>query len=524
MKQFWQILIWSLVIIGCTHAEPQDSVGVEANNEKKVTAKKFPSQKMDELQTLIKQGAVDSSFLEFYQNRKNYVWFNSELELTSEANALILLLENAGAYGIDSAKYKLGTIKKKIAKNTVEEAELLLTQNYTQFGKQISFGQIEDVKDYYKFERRKVDTNWLMVLSAGIQKEDVIGELLSLQPQNDEYIRLQKGLENYLKRVQLSDTVIKIKSYREDSLKTYHLARKALVLHGILKKDSVSDSLLIDGIKRFQYEHGLEPDGVIGRGTAKTLSKSTNHFYQQARVALEKWRWIKPFEERHIFVNIATYKMKCYVNNKIEHEKRVVVGTNTTRTPELDSKLDYMIAYPYWHVPRSIIEGELVAKAKKDSTYLSRNGYELFKGGSAVNSKTIDWSQGSNYKFRQKGGRSNALGVVKFIFPNKHSVYFHDTPSKRFFQKGRRAYSHGCVRVHEPLQLAAYLLEKDSVNKYSIDSVKTFIKNRKRKVVTFNKKMPVHIRYCTVEADTNHQIRFYPDVYFRESELMDFAF
>ncbi len=524
MKQLIPILIIIFFAVACTNTESRNGVSKDQAVKEVVTPKKFPQEKMESLKNLLRRKQVDSMLLSFYQGREAYIWFTPDLKPNSDANKLLTLLNKSNAYGIDSSKYNLSNLNQLIIKDSIEEAERLMTKNYIDFGKQISHGQIEDVTDYYQFERRRVDTNWIAILTKAVEQEDILETILSLQPKNDEYIRLQKGLESYLDRVQLSDTTIRIKSYREDSVKTYELARKALVIHGVLPHDSVPDSLLLEGVKRFQYEHGLEPDGVIGRGTAKTLSKSTNYFYNQARVALEKWRWIKPFEETHILVNIATYKMKCYVNNKIEHEKRVVVGTNTTRTPELDSKLDYMIAYPYWHVPRSIIEGELVAKAKKDSTYLSRNGYELFKGGSAVNSKTIDWAKGSNYKFRQKGGRSNALGVVKFIFPNRHSVYFHDTPSKRFFQKGRRAYSHGCVRVHEPLQLAEYLLEKDSANKYSIDSVSTFIKNRKRKVVTFNKKMPVHIRYCTVEADTNNQIRFYPDVYSREKDLIKVLF
>lgn len=483
--------------------------------------KVFPLDKVSELNSYIESVVKDSLLYDFYKTKNEFIWFNADLEKNEHAIEFIDLLSNSKAFGIDSNQHDLYRINKLISSDSLVEAELLLTNNYSTFGKKICFGQIDNVADYYSFERRAIDTNWYTVLNDGIQENNIVENLLNLQPKSDEYKRLQKGVENYLKRVKLSDSTIRVKNYRKDSVLAYQKARKALVLHGVIKHDSISDSLLLEGVKKFQYEHGLEADGVIGKGTAKELSRSTNYFYKRAKVALEKLRWMQSFEHQHILVNIGTYKMKCYEGNKILHEKRVVVGTNTTRTPELDSKLEYMIAYPYWHVPRSIIEGELVAKAKKDSTYLSRNGYELFKSGSSVNSKTIDWSQGSNYKFRQKGGGYNALGVVKFIFKNKHSVYFHDTPSKRFFKKGRRSYSHGCIRVHEPLKLAEYLLEKDSANKYTIDSVKSLIKSKTRKVVTFNKKMPVHIRYYTVEADSLNQIRFYPDVYSMEKELIE---
>lgn len=522
MKKVIYLLVLTL-ISGCSSENVKEQIKNTIQEIKEVV-KPFPIELTNELKVHLEKVNKDSKLLPFYEDKKEFVWFNSDLELNQKGEDLMSLLNTSQSYGLNSSKFKLEKIQHLIDSKNFIESELLLTQNYITFGRLISNGQIEEVKEYYSFERRVIDTNWLYILDNGINNETEIINLLSLQPKNDEYVRLQKGLSAYLSRVKLNDSTIKVKEYRKDSIKTYQIARKALVLHGVIEHDSIIDSLLIEGVKKFQYEHGLTPDGVIGKGTAKELSRSTNYFYNQAKVSLEKWRWTKDFEEEHILVNIATYKMKCYQQNKVAETKRVVVGTNKTRTPELDSKLDYMIAYPYWHVPRSIIEGELVAKAKKDSTYLSRNGYELFKGSQAVNSKTIDWSGGSNYKFRQKGGRSNALGEVKFIFPNRHSVYFHDTPSKRFFQKGRRSYSHGCVRVHEPLKLVDYLLKTDSASRYSLDTVKTFIKNKTRKVVTLNKKMPVYIRYYSVEADSVNNIRFYPDVYSKEKELVKYEF
>ena len=211
--------------------------------------------------------------------------------------------------------------------------------------------------------------------------------------------------------------------------------------------------------------------------------------------------------------------MKIYKNQQLDAEHKIVVGTPTKRTPELDSRLNYMIVYPYWYVPKSIVVDELIPKALKDSTYLYRNGYEVLRGKKVIHLSSANLSHLSSYKIRQKGGRGNALGKVKFIFPNKFSVYFHDTPSKRFFKKERRAYSHGCMRVDQPLELVDYLLQNDSSNSYTIDSVNYYIKNKTRKVITFKRKTPIHVRYFTVEADSANIIRFYPDVYGKEDEL-----
>jgi len=520
--KYYTLLLLGLILFGCKDKTSENSKSIVISSiEQEVI---FPKELMSQFHLFIDSISQDSLLNNFYKSQEEFVWFNSKLELTKEANELITLLKNSKAYGIDSAHYNISKLNDLIAIKNKVETEFLLTNNYIKFGEQISHGQIEAVSDYYKFERRRVDTNWFSVLEKGIHDNTIIKELLSLQPNNKEYVRLQKGLESYLKRVRLSDSTITVQNKTKDSLETYKTARKALVLHGVIKNDSISDSILVEGVKKFQYEHGLTIDGLIGRETTSELSRSTNDYYKQAKVALEKWRWTKDFEPEHIFVNIATYKMKCYNNNKLAQEKKVVVGTNLTRTPELDSKLNYMIAYPYWHVPRSIVEGELVAKAIKDSTYLSRNGYEVFKGADLVNSENIDWSSGSNFKFRQKGGEGNALGLIKFIFSNRYSVYFHDTPSKRFFEKGRRSFSHGCIRVSEPMELAKYFLENDSLNIYTIDTVRSFIENKTRKVITLNKKTTIYIRYYTVEADTNNNIRFYPDVYFIEKELEEYPF
>jgi murein L,D-transpeptidase YcbB/YkuD len=521
MKYYSPILL-VLIFFGCKDKAGEKSSSIEISSIEQEAI--FPKELMSQFHLFLDSTSQDSLLNNFYQLQEKFVWFNSSLELTEEANELISLLKNSKVYGLDSTHYSLSKLNQLIALENEIETEFLLTNNYVKFGKQISHGQIEVVSDYYKFERRRIDTNWCSILNKGINDNTIIEELLSLQPKNKEYVRLQKGVEGYLKRVSLSDSTVTVQNKTKDSVETYKTARKALVLHGVIKSDLISDSLLVEGVKKFQYEHGLTIDGLIGKETASELSKSTNDYYKQAKVALEKWRWTKDFEPEHIFVNIATYKMKCYSKNELTQEKKVVVGTNLTRTPELESKLDYMIAYPYWHVPRSIVEGELVAKAIKDSTYLSRNGYEVFKGANLVNSENIDWSNGNDFKFRQKGGGSNALGVIKFIFPNRHTVYFHDTPSKRFFEKGRRSFSHGCIRVNEPMGLAKYFLENDSLNKYSIDTVRSFIENKTRKVITLNKKTPIHIRYYTVEADTNNDIRFYPDVYFIEKELEEYPF
>ena len=187
-----------------------------------------------------------------------------------------------------------------------------------------------------------------------------------------------------------------------------------------------------------------------------------------------------------------------------------MVGKPDKNTPEINDEMEYMIIYPFWNLPYSISSKELLPKIQKDSTYLERNGYQVFTNKhKAIDNNTINWNtvteENFNYKIRQNGGRTNSLGLVKFIFPNKNSVYFHDTPSKRYFKNDIRAYSHGCVRVQHPLELAEIILKEDK-NEYNIDSVNTFIANKNHRRITLNKKIPVHILYFTCGTDTSNKI------------------
>ena len=186
------------------------------------------------------------------------------------------------------------------------------------------------------------------------------------------------------------------------------------------------------------------------------------------------------------------------------------------------------MAYPYWHVPKSISVNEILVKAKKDSSYMKRNNYEVFtKQREKVDTEQINWDNinrnNFNYYIRQKGGSSNALGLVKFIFANKYSIYLHDTPTKYHFQRELRAYSHGCVRVQDALDLADNILKYDD-NEYTIDSIYSYVERRIEKKMMIEEKIPVYIQYITCETDQNNTILFYKDIYNKDKNLIKLMF
>tara|TARA_B110000285_G_scaffold28220_1_gene28194 strand:- start:731 stop:2365 length:1635 start_codon:yes stop_codon:yes gene_type:complete len=466
-------------------------------------------------------------------------WVNERMELSNVGVEFSNILFKSMHYGLDTMRYDAIELRDRInglneIKSNISAIELdvLLTVQYFKFSNDLSRGIVDTSQYHPEFGSRKPSKDLSEYLYESHLEGNVIEKLLDLAPQKDEYKKLQAGLALFLTEHTLVDSSLKVHPYKRksteaDSIKIYLEAKEALVLHDYIESNEVVDSVFLMALQAFQINHGLAPDMKVGNNTAKALSGNPFEFYKRAAVSIEKWKWSKDWEDEYILANIATYKLKFYKNENLLQEHRVVVGSNANKTPELDSEIEYMVAYPLWTVPYSIKTKELIPKSKKDSTYLSRNNYQLLKEGEVVEMSSIDWKNISadnfDYTVRQLGGTGNALGLIKFFFKNRHSVYFHDTPSKGKFMNDIRPYSHGCIRVDEPIKLAEYLLAREGET-FHIDSVQATIDRSQRKTIKLQNKMPVHIRYFSAEGDEMGNIRFYPDVYRKEKELEEIIF
>jgi murein L,D-transpeptidase YcbB/YkuD len=271
--------------------------------------------------------------------------------------------------------------------------------------------------------------------------------------------------------------------------------------------------------------NSMTDDALVGKWTSRVLAKSNMSRFYQAMLSLEKWRWKKEeeFPERYVRVNIAAYTLKLWDNNKVLRKHRTVCGAYGTQTPEFHATLKRFITNPFWHLPYSIASTESLYGVKKDSNYFIDRGMKLFREGAEVDPNTVDWSVVTNrnfrYRIRQDGGGSNSLGRVKFLFPNSHSVYFHDTPSKRLFQNDIRAYSHGCIRLHNPFDFAKTLLEIDEQD-LTADEFDTLIVNGVQQIIELNTRFEVYIEYYTATGDSTGSINFHPDIYGRDERYL----
>jgi murein L,D-transpeptidase YcbB/YkuD len=233
---------------------------------------------------------------------------------------------------------------------------------------------------------------------------------------------------------------------------------------------------------------------------------------------MERMRWLpRDLGRRHILVNEAASELQLVDGNSVTWSTKVIVGKPDTQTYVFSDQMETVVLNPYWNVPKSIVTHEMLPRLSEDPYYLDDNGYEVLDAqGQRISSAAVDWwSYGEVIPFdvRQPPGNDNALGRIKFLFPNSHDIYMHDTPTKKLFAKATRAFSHGCIRVEDPRKLAEYVLGWD---RSRIDEAIATGQNADIKLPT---PLPVHLNYFTAWPDANGNIAYYPDIYKRDAQL-----
>lgn len=279
---------------------------------------------------------------------------------------------------------------------------------------------------------------------------------------------------------------------------------------------------LLEAVKVFQGRHGLEKDGVIGKSTLREMNVSVTQRIRQLVVSMERWRWMpEDYGTHFIGVNIARYKLFYIRDMRVEDEMRVVVGKPYHRTPVFSNEIKFIVLNPYWNVPRSIATNEMLPKLKANSSAYSAGGFEALRDGKIYDLASISWSQYSGkvfpFRLRQKPGPKNALGRIKFMFPNQFNVYLHDTPARKKFESAARAFSHGCVRVQRPVDLAVRVLS--DVSGWDRARIQAVLASGVRTIVKLIKPLKIHIIYSTAWIGIDGKAHFGRDIYKRDKKL-----
>jgi murein L,D-transpeptidase YcbB/YkuD len=290
--------------------------------------------------------------------------------------------------------------------------------------------------------------------------------------------------------------------------------------------DTVYQGALVDAVKSFQLRHGITADGRIGAQTLAQMNVPLGRRVQQIQLTLERWRWLPmAYEQSPIVVNIPEFRLRAYDDQrKIALAMNVVVGKAYNHsTPVFTNKMQYLVFRPYWNVPSSIARSELLPAVQRDSNYLAKKGFEVVDarqnvvGSGTVTPEIIQQLRAGKLFIRQKPGPTNSLGLIKFIFPNDYSVYMHDTPATEFFSRSRRDFSHGCVRLEKPADLAALVLR--GTPGWTMERIRAAMNGDKTQQVNLAKPIPVLILYGTVIVNEDGIVHFYDDIYGHDAAL-----
>lgn len=280
------------------------------------------------------------------------------------------------------------------------------------------------------------------------------------------------------------------------------------------------DEALFAAVIAFQEGLGLTADGVVGPATVAALNGGSGTTKQDIIANMERWRWQPDsYGDFYVWVNLPEFRLFVMDQDEIDYTTRVVIGTPKNQTPVFSDEIEHVVVNPYWNVPSSIATNEIAPRLVSDPGYLASQNMELLYGGKIINAASVDWSSTSIRKFsiRQRPGPGNALGQVKFLFPNQHDIYLHDTPTKSLFERSVRAFSHGCVRVQNPFEFAAALLKREAgLTRASLEDQfgpREAWNNLKTHI-------PVHLTYFTLRVDEDGTIRSFGDIYGANEKLI----
>jgi len=484
----------------------------------------------------------------FYTRRDYRLAWTSEEAPLPQANALVKFIREVDKealipldYHLDLLEYLQSEMVKAKAKAEKPPAamrvdfDLLMTDAFLLCGSHIISGRVDPEKIHEDWFARRRYEDLSSVLQVALDMNSIEETLRSLVPKNPGYERLKKALLDYRRMAAgepwpvIPEGPILRKDGRAEEIITL---RKRLVLTGDLSAsrntgNDLFDDPLEEAVKKFQGRHGLEPDGAVGRETRRMLNTPIETRIRQIELNLERWRWL-PVElgPRHVLVNIANFGLEVVENDKVILTMKVVVGKNYQRTPVFSGKMTYVEVNPYWNVPASIATEELLPKIQKDTGYLKKEQMKVLrdigkKRTEVVDPGEVNWHELSEdnfpYRLRQEPGPKNPLGRIKFMFPNRYGVYLHDTSERGLFDRTRREFSHGCIRIEKPLEFAEYVLRGDP--DWTRENIQAAMASKKTRVVMLPEPIGVHILYWTAWVDEDGTVQFRDDIYDRDEDL-----
>ena len=477
----------------------------------------------------------------FYESRQFRPAWSLEMSLLPDADSLMAVINESDREGLEPHDYHLDAIDSALTelkrsytgREPIDpllrtDFELLLTDAYLLYASHVEDGKIDRDSLQVRWTVGQKGPVYDSLLAASLESHTIRAGLRSLLPQHSIYDQLKKLLAAFtvLARKGGWGSVPPGESMKGgDAGKRVLALRNRLWASGDLSartgwSSDEFDSTLVDGLRLFQRRHGLEPTGIADSATIGVLNVPVQKRIEQIKINLERWRWMPhDLGRKHIRINIPDFRLVVDEDGEQVMTMKVVLGLPGWQTPVFSAAMSHVLFNVHWIAPDDILTKELINYMKADSNYLRSNDMTLWrrKGNSlqqidprTINIKGMD-PKDIDFFLRQEAGPQNIMGQVKFLVPNKFSIYLHDTPYREDFPKTVRMFSLGCIRLEKPLDLADYVLrEFPSWNRERIDTV---VAQRVEQSLLLKHPIPVHVIYCTAWKETDGTMHFRQDYY-----------
>jgi murein L,D-transpeptidase YcbB/YkuD len=456
--------------------------------------------------------------------------FKSVWQSNKDRKIILKQLLNSDEEGLipdDYYVHKLQKFEKKYASLDDKNRgsyDVLLTHSFQKYISHLSNGKLNP-KNFYKdwdLKENAIDIN--QTIAVMLKSDSLQYKVEQLKPNHIVYKSLKKALKiinsfpkDDFKAIGITNKIV----LNDTNPSVIDIKKRLIYWKDMSSKDSLStiyDSETNEAMRKFQTRHGLAADGVIGKGTIAALNFSKRKRKEQILANLERWKWFpKDMGKEYMIVNIPDYKLVLVKDNDTMRTHKVIVGRDKRPTPVLSSRLSNIVLNPTWTVPPTILREDVIPSISRNRNYLAQSNIKVYDSN-GIEVSANDWklSNAKGYRYVQTPGTFNSLGMVKFSFPNRFSVYLHDTNHRDFFGKQKRSLSSGCVRVQNPLELAEYLLNDE--DNWKLEKITEVLKSDKTKYIKIKNEVGVHILYWTAWSEKNTLI-FRDDIYNLDADL-----
>jgi L,D-transpeptidase YcbB len=462
-----------------------------------------------------------------------------------KVNEMLSIIRDVSQDGLRPDDYHLPTLEFLVEKiflsrsndeDDIANLELLLTDAFLLMSSHLSSGKTDPatIDPQWNASKRETKGDLRSFVDSALVKHNLKESLQKLSPGHREYKNLKKALRKYREIEsnggwELFSTDLP-KIAKDVKHPDVAKLRKRLMItqdnvYDELEDEELFDQILHEQVVLFQKRNGLTADGVVAKATIEAMNIPVEDRIASIEANLERWRWVTDeLGEIYIKVNIANFEMQVVKNDSPVFVSEAIVGRPFRKTPVFSASMNHLVLAPTWTVPPTILSQDVIPAVKKNQAYLRQKNMEILRSdGSVVDPASLDWKNlsASNfpYRVRQAPGKDNALGAVKFMFPNKYSVYIHDTPSRELFVHADRSFSSGCIRIKRPLEFASFLLQDKP--EWTMDRINTVVRQGKETTVFLTNPIPVHILYLTAWAEEDGTVHFRKDIYNRDKPLLN---